>query len=79
MDVNIEEFNFETLTLGEAEDLESMLGVSLDKMEDASQVKMMRAVVFLVARRSDPDFVYEDTADMQVSEVAEMLGGNSPS
>jgi len=77
--VDIDQFNFETLTLGEAEELETILGVGLDKMEDASQVKLMRAVVFIMGRRKDPEFAYEDTAEMQLSEVSELMGGADPS
>ena len=79
MDVDIDQFNFESLTLGEAEELEDIIGVGLDKLEDASQIKLMRAVVFIMARRKDPEFMYADTADMQLSEVTELMGGVDPS
>ena len=79
MDVDIDQFNFESLTLGEAEELEDIIGVGLDKLEDASQIKLMRAVVFIMARRKDPEFTYAGTADMQLSEVTELMGGVDPS
>ena len=79
MDVDIDQFNFESLTLGEAEELEDIIGVGLDKLEDASQIKLMRAVVFIMARRKDPEFTYEGTADMQLSDVTELMGGVDPS
>jgi len=68
------DLNIETLTLGEAEKLEDMLGLPLSKLADASQVKLIRSLATLVAQRDDADFTYEDTADMLLSDMAAKLG-----
>ena len=48
-------FDFETLTLGEAEDLEVALGASLDKVQDGSvpQARLLRALAWIVQRRKE--------------------------
>lgn len=76
MEINLDmsTFDFETLTLGEAEAIEDKLGTSLAAAQDASQVKLMRALVWVVLRREDPDFTYEATADIAMSDLVSLAG-----
>ena len=64
IDVNMEE-----LTLAELEDLEDWLGVPATKFGEASQGKLTRRLVFLMKRREDPSFTYEDTASLTQSSL----------
>ena len=71
------DISIDTLTLGEAEQLEDMLGASLSTLADVSQVKLIRSLATLTAQRTDPDFTYEDTADLLLSDMAANLEGGA--
>ena len=68
------DLNIDTLTLGEAEQLEEMIGVNLSNMGDVSQVRLIRSMVTLSAQRTNPEFTYEDTADMLLNDMVAKLG-----
>lgn len=68
--LDMESFDFNSLTLGEAEAIEDILGVSLAKAAEGSQIKMMRAIIFVMLRREDPEISYEDTADIMMADLA---------
>ena len=70
--VDMESFDFNSLTLGEAEIIEDILGISLAKAAEGSQVKMMRAIIYVMLRRDDPEITYEATADIP---MAGLTGG----
>lgn len=61
--------NMSELTLAELEDLEDFLGVPATKFADVSQAKLSRRLIFLMKRRDEPEFTYEDTADLTQSSV----------
>lgn len=70
--------NMEELTLGELEDLEDFLGVPATKFGEASQGKLTRRLVYLMKRRDDPSFTYEQTANLTQSSL-ELVSSDNPS
>jgi len=70
--------DLDDLTLGEAEHLEELVGCSLSKMGDASEIRMIRALATITGQRTDPSFTYEDTASMRLSEMVAALTEKKP-
>lgn len=65
------------LTFGELEDLEDFLGVPASKFGEVSQGKLIRRLVYLMRRRVDPDFTYDQTAGLSQSSV-EVVSASNP-
>ena len=71
---------FEELTLGEIEEIEMLLGRSVDEAFADGQPKgrALRVFYFIVKRREDPKFKFEDTEKVSQSEALALLAGNDP-
>jgi hypothetical protein len=54
--------DIETLSIEEVEIIEDMLGLPIDKLTDPNTPKgrMMRAIAYVIARRTDPTVTPED-------------------
>jgi hypothetical protein len=66
-------FNLDELTLGELADLEDVLGTSLKTINLSNPpVKLLVAMTWLITRRSNPKFTYEDARNVKISNVAEV-------
>ncbi len=68
------EFDPDDLTLGEIEDMEEAAGVSFQKLlkmfsEEDLSTRAMRAVMWIMLRRDDPDYTFEDAKDLTVSDI----------
>lgn len=63
-------FDVEDLTLGEIETLEELCNASFDELfaDNKPKGKAMRAIVFIVNRRTNPDYTYEETANIKISD-----------
>lgn len=70
----------DSCTLGELEALEQMCGIPVDQFMDPTQPKLrlVRAVVTTIKRRTDPAYTYDDTADMRMDEVEGALASATP-
>ena len=68
-DNGVLEVSMDELTFGELEDLEDFLGVPATKFGEVSQAKLTRRLVYLMQRRTDPGFTYEQTADLTQSSM----------
>ena len=70
------EFDINTLTLGEIEQVETLsrTGLATLASETAPKGKLMRALCFVVLRRSDPAISWESTADLSMADTARILG-----
>ena len=72
-------FDFESLTLNEVEAIELITGNSIDKILDAGQPKgkAMKAIIFIMKKRIDPDFTIEQAGEVSMTEANGMFAGIS--
>lgn len=71
---------FEELTLGEIEEIEMLLGRSVDEAFADGQPKgrALRVFYFIAKRRDDANYKFEDTEKVSQSEALKLLAGNDP-
>jgi hypothetical protein len=72
-------FDFESLTLNEVEQIELITGSSIDQILDAGQAKgkAMKAIIFIMKKRIDPDFTIEQAGEISMTEANGMFLGSS--
>lgn len=70
--------DYNDLTLGEIELLEELTGKSLDEIVEVNTPKgrLMRALVYVFTKRTNPNFTFADTAKLTLDESVGMLGVN---
>lgn len=71
---------FEDLTLGEIEEIELMIGRSLDEAfaDGQPKGKALRVIYFIAKRREDPNYKYEQTENVSQSEALALVSGQDP-
>lgn len=71
---------FDELTLGEIEEIEMLLGRSVDEAFADGQPKgrALRVFYYIVKRRENADYKFEDTETVAQSEALALLAGNDP-
>lgn len=71
---------FEELTLGEIEEIEMLLGRSVDESFADGQPKgrALRVFYYIAKRRENPEYKFEDTDKVTQSEALALLAGNDP-
>jgi len=72
-------FDFESLTLNEVEQIELITGNSIDQLLDAGQAKgkAMKAIIFIMKKRIDPDFTLEQAGEISMTEANSLFAGAS--
>jgi hypothetical protein len=72
-------FDFESLTLNEVEQIELITGNSIDQLLDAGQAKgkAMKAIIFIMKKRIDPDFTLEQAGQISMTEANRLFAGES--
>ena len=72
-------FDFESLTLNEVEQIELITGNSIDQLLDAGQAKgkAMKAIIFIMKKRIDPDFTLEQAGQISMTEANSLFAGES--
>jgi hypothetical protein len=72
-------FDFESLTLNEVEQIELITGSSIDQLLDAGQAKgkAMKAIIFIMKKRIDPDFTLEQAGQISMTEANSLFAGVS--
>jgi hypothetical protein len=72
-------FDFESLTLNEVETIELITGSSIDQLMDAGQAKgkAMKAIIFIMKKRTDPNFTLEQAGALSMSEANAMFASES--
>lgn len=68
--------NFNSLTAGEAEDIEDVLDLGIDHIgaiidSDRPKMKIMRAVMWAVRRRTEPELEFEAMRDLSLEDLME--------
>jgi hypothetical protein len=68
-------FDFESLTLNEVEQIELITGASIDQLMDAGQPKgkAMKAIIYTVKKRTDPNFTLEQAGAVSMTEANNMF------
>jgi hypothetical protein len=71
-------FDFESLTLNEVEQIELITGVSIDQILDAGNPKgkAMKAIIFIMKRRLDPNFTIEQAGALSMTEANALFAGD---
>lgn len=71
---------FDNLTLGEIEEIEMLLGRSVDEAFSDGQPKgrALRVFYFIAMRRENPKYKFEDTESVTQTEALELLAGSDP-
>jgi hypothetical protein len=72
-------FDFESLTLNEVEQIELITGNSIDQLMDAGQAKgkAMKAIIFVMKKRTDPNFTIEQAGAISMSDANALFVGES--
>jgi hypothetical protein len=72
-------FDFESLTLNEVEQIELITGNSIDQILDAGQAKgkAMKAIIFIMKKRVDPNFTIEQAGSISMSEANSLFAGEA--
>ncbi len=67
------------LTLGETAEIEELTGQAVTAMADdtAPKAKLMAAMLYVVKRRSDPEFTWEDALNSTMADLSEVLGSET--
>lgn len=74
-DPNVLNVDLDHLTVGEIEDIEELSGLSIDAFgkEGVPKGKVMRALGFVIRRRADPDFTWEQSRDLKIQLTEEKV------
>ena len=74
-----QQFDFESLTLDEVEQIELITGSSIDQLLDAGQAKgkALKAIIFIMKKRQDPSFTLEQAGTIPLAEANKMFTGES--
>lgn len=64
------------LTVGDVAAVEDLCGLSISNIGDESSPKgkMLAAMVFVIRKKQDKDFTFNDALEMQFEEVTQFLG-----
>lgn len=73
-------FDFDDLTIEEVEQIEEITGVSIDAIQEkgSAKGKTLRAIVFVVKRRTDPEFTIDAAGRLPVRDVEALLASTAP-
>jgi hypothetical protein len=73
------QFDFESLTLNEVEQIELITGSSIDQLMDAGQAKgkAMKAIIWIMKKRTDPNFTLEQAGALSMTEANALFAGES--
>jgi hypothetical protein len=64
--------NLDDLTIGDVEDIEEITGMSVQDINwEKPPMKVLRAMVFVSERKSNPDFTLDDARRVKVSELGQ--------
>jgi hypothetical protein len=78
MSENQNQIDFDQLALDEVETIENIAGVAIDKIvrDGVPKGKNLKAIMFVLKRRENPDFKIEDAGKFTVADVTAIFGGD---
>lgn len=66
MDINLDD-----LTIGDLEEIEDVVGETSDSIfKGTPSAKALKAIVYVICRRENPEFTLEDAAKVKVSDLS---------
>ncbi len=73
---NVFSIDIESLTIDDIETIEEMIGAPIDKLgePDMPKGKMLRALAFVKARKTDPDATIESVGSMRIAIDTDTVG-----
>jgi hypothetical protein len=73
---NVFSIDIESLTIDDIETIEEMIGAPIDKLGDPDMPKgkMLRALAFVKARKTDPDATIESVGSMRIAIDTDTVG-----
>jgi hypothetical protein len=68
-DPDVMTIDLDDLTIGEVIEIEDLTGLPLDALQDTTLPKgrTLQAMAFISRRRVDPDFTFEDAANLKLN------------
>jgi hypothetical protein len=72
--------NFEEMTLGQVEEIEMLVGRSIDEIFSDGQPKgrALRVLYFVAMKQDNADYKFEDTEKVTQKQALELLGAKDP-
>ena len=72
--------NFENMTLGEIEEIENLIGRSIDEAfaDGKPKGRTLRVLYYVAMRRENPSYKFEDTEKVSQAEALSVLSGSDP-
>ena len=72
--------NFEEMTLGQVEEIELMVGRSIDEIFAEGQPKgrALRVLYYVAMKQDNPGYKFEETEQVSQAEALKLLGGTDP-
>lgn len=71
--------SYDTLTLGEIEQIEDLTGQTIDEIVSVKvpKGKLLRALIYVMTKRTNPAYTYEETAQLTLDSALELIGDDS--
>ena len=72
--------NFDEMTLGQVEEIELLVGRSIDEIFSDGQPKgrALRVLYYVAMKQEDPEYKFEDTEKVSQKQALELLGATDP-
>lgn len=70
--------DFNSMNLDEVEQIEALTGRGIDSImaDGAPRGRAFKAIIFVMMKRTNPAFTFEDAGKLSMTEAAEMFGGD---
>lgn len=69
------ELSQDELTLGDLEDIETVLGVPMEQAEEPGlRLRLSCAMIWVRRRRLDPSFTFDDARALPISQIQDIAG-----
>jgi hypothetical protein len=69
--------DFNAMTLDEVEQIEQLTGRGIDSImaEGSPRGRAFKAIIFVMSKRTNPNFTFEDAGKLSLEEAAALFGG----
>lgn len=73
------EINFDTMTLNEIEQIETITGRSIDSIMDdgAPRGRVFKAIIWVFKKRTDPNFTLEQAGEVSMEDATALFSGDA--
>lgn len=72
--------NFDDLTLGEVEEIEMLVGRSIDEIfvDGSPKGRALRVLYYVIKKKANPNYTFEETEKVSQKEALALLGEQDP-